>query len=307
MNIIGRVLQLIRAVRAGSLIKHIEQAVERGLCAGIRVAANRTQCAVDRVEQLVGRGERFGSGVDQLGALVDGGRGDRGQLVERLGQCRNLGQLLVDAAECGVGEFGQLFALGSEVLSQTLVIVEYVADVVQIVEHITGGSQEIVKGAAQAGQIAAHILQRITEIRAVILHGVQCAVNTVIAVIGNEAVAFQVFQYILYITDCRHNIGRNTADRVAEVIQIVAQCLEVFLHIGDIFLQAVDIQPLRTRLIVQIVHQVFKVAQRGLDVLEKCLILSDIRAGLLKRIENAVRSRVQLNERVLGVVQLRNQ
>ena len=68
MNIIGRVLQLIRAVRAGSLIKHIEQAVERGLCAGIRVAANRTQCAVDRVEPLVGGGERFGGGADQLGA-----------------------------------------------------------------------------------------------------------------------------------------------------------------------------------------------------------------------------------------------
>ena len=40
MNIIGRVLQLIRAVRAGSLIKHIEQAVEHGLCAGIRIAAD---------------------------------------------------------------------------------------------------------------------------------------------------------------------------------------------------------------------------------------------------------------------------
>lgn len=98
VDVVGRVLQLIRAVRAGSLIKHIEQAVEHGLCAGIRVAANRTQRAVDRVEQLVGGGERFGSGVDQLGALVDGGRGDRGQLVERLGQCRNLGQLLADAA-----------------------------------------------------------------------------------------------------------------------------------------------------------------------------------------------------------------
>lgn len=30
----------------------------------------------------------------------------------------NLGQLLVDAAECGVGEFGQLFALGGEVLTE---------------------------------------------------------------------------------------------------------------------------------------------------------------------------------------------
>ena len=90
----------------------------------------------------MGGGERFGGGADQLGALVDGGRGDRGQLVERLGQCRNLGQLLVDAAECGVGEFGQLFALGGEVLSQTLVIVENVADVVQIVENGIRSAQQ---------------------------------------------------------------------------------------------------------------------------------------------------------------------
>ena len=145
MNIIGRVLQLIRAVRAGSLIEHIEQAVERGLCAGIRVAANRAQRAVDRVEQLVGRGERFGGGLNQLIALVDGGRGDRGQLVERLGQCRNLGQLLVDAAECGVGQLGQLFALGGEVLTETLVIVEYIADVVEIVE-------DGIRSAQQAGE-----------------------------------------------------------------------------------------------------------------------------------------------------------
>ena len=40
VDVVGRVLQLIRAVRAGSLIKHIEQAVEHGLCAGIRVAAD---------------------------------------------------------------------------------------------------------------------------------------------------------------------------------------------------------------------------------------------------------------------------
>ena len=93
----------------------------------------------------MGGGECFGGGVDQLGALVDGGRGDRGQPVERLGQCRNLGQLLVDAAECGVGEFGQLFALGGEVLSQTLVIVENVADVIQIVE-------DRIRSAQQAGE-----------------------------------------------------------------------------------------------------------------------------------------------------------
>ena len=173
MNIIGRVLQLIRAVRAGSLIKHIEQAVERGLCAGIRVAANRTQCAVDRVEQLVGRGERFGGGADQLGALVDGGRGDRGQLVERLGQCRNLGQLLVDAAECGVGEFGQLFALGGEVLTETFVIVENVADVVQIVEDGIRGVEESGEGTAGAREIVIQMLKCIGKLLAFTSEGVE--------------------------------------------------------------------------------------------------------------------------------------
>ena len=173
MNIIGRVLQLIRAVRAGSLIKHIEQAVERGLCAGIRVAANRTQCAVDRVEQLVGRGERFGGGADQLGALVDGGRGDRGQLVERLGQCRNLGQLLVDAAERGAGKLGQLFAFGGEVLTETLVIVEYIADVVEIIKDGICSVEESGKGTAGAREIVIQMLKCIGKRLAFTSEGVE--------------------------------------------------------------------------------------------------------------------------------------
>ena len=58
---------------------------------------------------------------------------------------RNLGQLLVDAAECGVGKLGQLFALGGEVLTETLVIVENVADVIEIVE-------DGIRSAQQAGE-----------------------------------------------------------------------------------------------------------------------------------------------------------
>ena len=307
MNIIGRVLQLIRAVRAGSLIKHIEQAVERGLCAGIRVAANRTQCAVDRVEQLVGRGERFGSGVDQLGALVDGGRGDRGQLVERLGQCRNLGQLLVDAAKRGIGEFGQLFALGGEVLTETLVIVEYIADIVEIVEDGIRGVEEAGQRAGGTRQVAGCALQRVQQILGAAGDCAEQLTHACSHILSNHTFFDQGRQYVRHCGIDRTVQIIQSLDTVVQIIHIALNVLQILLHIGKITLQLTDIQPLRTGLIIQIIHEILEIIQRGTDILQQRLVLGDIRTGLLERIENAVRSRVQLNERVLGVIQFRDQ
>ena len=78
-------------------------------------------------------------------------------------------------------------------------------------------------------------------------------------------------------------------------------------QLADITLQLTDIQPLRTCLVIQIIHEILEIIQRGTDILQQRLVLGDICTGLLERIENAVRGRVQLNERVLDVVQLRNQ
>lgn len=135
MDGVGRGLHLTGCGRTGELAERIEQAVDRGLGAGVRLTADRTEHAVGGVHEVVGGRERLGGRAHEVGRLVDGrGRG-LGEAVERLAQRRNIGEHLVHAVERAVRKLGQLLALSGEVLRQTLVLVEYVRDVLKVLEQ----------------------------------------------------------------------------------------------------------------------------------------------------------------------------
>ena len=135
MDGVGRGLHLTRSRGAGQLAERVEQAVDGRLRAGVGLTAHRAQNAVRGVHEVVGGRECLLGRGDKARGLVDGrGRG-LGEAVERLAQRRNIGEHLVHAVERAVCKLGQLLALSGEVLRQTLVLVEYVRDVFEILEQ----------------------------------------------------------------------------------------------------------------------------------------------------------------------------
>ena len=135
MDGVGRGLHLTRSRGAGQLAERVEQAVDGRLRACVGLTAYRAQNTVRGVHEVVRGRERLGGRAHEVGRLVDGrGRG-LGEAVERLAQRRNIGEHLVHAVERAVRKLGQLLALLREVLRQTLVLVEYVRDVLKVLEQ----------------------------------------------------------------------------------------------------------------------------------------------------------------------------